>query len=303
MDRRTFVKTTVGASVLFGTGVKFGSLGKVFAGQSVPYDLVAVKGGEPDVMFDQAIAALGGMKTFVKKGQKVVVKPNIGWDVGPQRAANTNPKLVTRVIQHCFQAGASEVSVFDHTCDDWRRCYSSSGLEAAAKSAGAKVVPGNADSYYHDVTLSRGKIMKNARVHELILEADVFINMPVLKNHNSSKLTIAMKNLMGIVWDRGFWHANNLHQCIADFAGYRAPDLNIVDAYAVMTRNGPRGVSDSDVVTMKAQLLSTDIVAVDAAAAKLAGQSPEDIGYITLAAAQGFGRKDLGALNIKRITV
>jgi uncharacterized protein (DUF362 family) len=210
---------------------------------------------------------------------------------------------VTRVIQHCFQAGASEVSVFDHTCDDWRRCYSSSGLEAAAKSAGAKVVPGNADSYYHDVTLSRGKIMKNARVHELILGADVFINMPVLKNHNSSKLTIAMKNLMGIVWDRGFWHANNLHQCIADFAGYRAPDLNIVDAYAVMTRNGPRGVSDSDVVTMKAQLLSTDIVAVDAAAAKLAGQSPEDIGYITLAAAQGFGRKDLGALNIKRITV
>ena len=278
MDRRTFVKTTVGASVLFGTGVKFGSLGKVFAGQSVPYDLVAVKGGEPDVMFDQAIAALGGMKTFVKKGQKVVVKPNIGWDVGPQRAANTNPKLVTRVIQHCFQAGASEVSVFDHTCDDWRRCYSSSGLEAAAKSAGAKVVPGNADSYYHDVTLSRGKIMKTARVHELILGADVFINMPVLKNHNSSKLTIAMKNLMGIVWDRGFWHANNLHQC-------------------------PRGVSDSDVVTMKAQLLSTDIVAVDAAAAKLAGQSPEDIGYITLAAAQGFGRKDLGALNIKRITV
>jgi uncharacterized protein (DUF362 family) len=112
-----------------------------------------------------------------------------------------------------------------------------------------------------------------------------------------------MKNLMGNVWDRKYWHRNDLHQCIADFASFRKPDLNIVDAYNVMKSNGPRGVSIEDVVTMKAQLISTDIVAVDTAAAKLFGIKPEDVHYIQLAAEMKVGRMDLDKLNIKRITV
>jgi len=303
MNRRTFVKQTLGASVLAGTMFSTKNVGELFAAQTMPYDLVAVKGGEPDVMFDRAIEALGGMKAFVRKGQKVVVKPNIGWDVGPERAGNTNPKLVARIIQHCFEAGAKEVNVFDHTCDDWKRSYSNSGVESAAKDAGARVVPAHSDSYYQDVTITGGKTMKDARIHELIMDADVFINVPILKDHTSAKLTIAMKNLMGIVWDRRYWHANDLHQCIADFAAYRKPDLNVVDAYSVLKRNGPRGVSINDVVMMKAQLISTDMVTVDAAAAKLFGSVPDDIGYIRIAAAQGLGRKDLEQLNIKRISL
>jgi len=85
---------------------------------------VAIKGGEPDTMFDKGIAAFGGMQNFVKKGQKVVIKPNIGWDAVPEKGADTNPKLIGRIIQHCFNAGAKEVFVFDHTCDNWNRCYS-----------------------------------------------------------------------------------------------------------------------------------------------------------------------------------
>jgi uncharacterized protein (DUF362 family) len=131
----------------------------------------------------------------------------------------------------------------------------------------------------------------------------VFINVPILKNHSSTKLTAAMKNLMGAVWDRGFWHRNDLHQCIADFAPVRKPDLNVVDAYYVMKQNGPRGVSIDDVVMMKAQLLSTDMVVADVAAAKLYGATPDDIPYIRMAAAQNVGRKDLDKLSIKKITV
>jgi uncharacterized protein (DUF362 family) len=301
MDRRTFVRRTLGVAVA-GIVLKDRHWSELLAQTTSPYDLVAVKGGEPDVMFDRGIGALGGMKAFVKKGQTVVVKPNMGWDVGPERAANTHPKLVSRIVQQCYQAGAKEVYVFDHTCDDWKRSYKNSGIERSAKDAGAKVAPGNADGYYHSVSVS-GKSLREAQVHELVLGSDVFINVPILKQHGSAQLTIGMKNLMGIVWDRGYWHRNDLHQCIADFAAVRRPDLTVVDAYQVLRQNGPRGVSVDDVVSMRAQLLSRDIVAVDAAGAKLMGSNPADIEYIRLAAAAGAGKMDLDKLAIERISL
>jgi len=271
--------------------------------QGLSYDLVAVRGGEPGQMFDKAIEAYGGIKQFGKKGQSVVIKPNIGWDVSPERAANTNPKLVSHLIKRCYEAGAKRVFVFDHTCDDWRGTYSTSGIEAAAKDAGATVAPGHSEGSYQKVAIPRGKKLKEAKVHELILDSDVFINVPVLKNHGSARLTITMKNMMGVVWDRGEWHSNDLHQCIADFSTYAKPQLNVVDAYAVMKRNGPRGVSLSDVVTMKSLLLSTNMVTADAAAAKLLGMDPNDVAHIRMAAESGVGRKDLENLNIKRIVI
>jgi len=305
MDRRTFVKRTVSATVVAGAAAASGGFLRWAAAAvpPLPYDLVAVKGGEPDAMFDAAIGAMGGMSAFVRKGQKVVIKPNMGWDVTPERGGNTNPLLVARIIRRCLEAGAKEVYVFDHTCDDWRRSYQNSGIESAAKDAGARVAPGHTEGYYHPVTVAGGKALKDAKVHELVLDSDVFINVPVLKNHNSAQLTAGMKNLMGIVWDRGYWHRNDLHQCIADFAVSRKPNLTVIDAYRVMKQNGPRGVSLDDVVQLKSLVLTTDIVAADAAGAKLYGANPDDIPYIALAAERKAGRKDLEHLNIKRIAL
>jgi uncharacterized protein (DUF362 family) len=302
MNRRTFFGKTLTASFVAGAYFTTGRYSSLLASPD-PYDLVAVKGGSPDAMFDKGIEALGGIGAFVKKGQKVVIKPNIGWDVAPERAGNTNPKLVARIVEHCLNAGAKEVSVLDHTCDQWQRCYSNSGIEPAAKSAGAKIAPAHWEGNYQEVSIPKGKTLKKAKEHELILGADVFINVPVLKSHGGASLTIAMKNLMGNVWDRRYWHGSDLHQCIADFATFRKPTLNVVDAYLVMKTNGPRGVSTDDVVTMKSQILSTDMVAADAASAKLFGVQPEDVRYINLAAELNVGRKDLAALNIKRITM
>ncbi|HEX3008315.1 MAG TPA: DUF362 domain-containing protein [Bacteroidales bacterium] len=282
----------------------FGSFDNVWAGSfAAPFDMVAARGGEAEVMFEKAIASLGGMKAFVKKNQTVVVKPNIGWDVTPEKAANTNPNLVAKIVQHCLQAGAKEVFVFDNTCDNWQKCYTNSGIEKAVKDAGGKIVSGKSESYYQEVKVPKGVKLKNAKVHELILSSDVFINVPVLKSHGGATLSMSMKNLMGVVWDRGFWHKNDLHQCIADFATYRKPDLNIVDAYRVMKKNGPRGVSVEDVVTMKAQLIGKDIVAIDAAATKLFGLEPSSIGHIVNAEKLGLGTTNLDKLNINRIKV
>ncbi len=308
MDRRTFLKKGVGFSALAGSGIA--GLHPLFSNAmvaqqtgAVPYHLVAVKGGEPDVMFTKGIQALGGLGAFVKKGQKVVVKPNIGWDVEPERGGNTNPKLIEEIVKQCYQAGAKEVYVFDNPCDNWQRCYKNSGIESAVKNAGGKIVPGNTEGYYHAITVPGAKNLKNAKVHELILESDLFINVPILKSHGSTKLTMSMKNLMGVVWDRGEWHRNDLHQCIADFASYRKPDINILDAYYVMKSNGPRGVSAEDVVSMKSLLISTDMVTIDAAGAKLFGIEPNNIRYITTAEEQKVGRSALDQLNIKRISL
>lgn len=301
MDRRKFLK----ASLLTSSAIAFGNYSNVYpfisSSGSSNYDLVAIKGGEPEAMFDKAIASLGGMKNFVKKNQKVVIKPNIGWDVAPELAANTNPKLVARIIKHCFDAGAKDVYVFDHTCDNWNRCYTNSGIEKAVKDAGGKIVSGGSESYYHKVEVKKGKRLTNSKVHELILESDVFINVPILKHHSSGRLTAGMKNLMGAVWDRGYWHQNDLHQCIADFATFKKPDLNIVDAYLVMKKNGPRGVSKDDLLTLKSQIISTDILAADTAAAKLFGIDIADVPYINYADELKVGKKDLSKLNINRI--
>ncbi len=307
MKRREFIKKSAATSFLTGTALSIGGINRLFGSElkspELPYDLVAVKGGTPIDMFDKAIEAIGGISKFVKKNQTVVVKPNIGWDSGPERAANTNPDLVGRIVEHCVKAGAKSVFVFDNTVNEWTRCYKNSGIENAVKKAGGTMVTGKSEGHYHEVEISKGKKLKKAKVHELILESDVFINVPTLKSHGGTHLSISMKNLMGVVWDRRYWHKNNLHQCIADFASYCKPTLNIIDAFRVLKRNGPQGVSVNDVVKMKYQIIGTDIVAADAAAAKVFGIKPEELKHVPLAEQHGIGTANLESLNIKRISM
>lgn len=278
------------------------------ANATAKYDLVAIMGGEPETMYRKAIAEIGGMKQFIKPGDKVAVKPNIGWDKSPELAANTNPKLVEAIIKDCFAAGAKEVTVFDHTCDDWRKCYENSGIEAVAKAAGAKVVPADQESYYKPVSLPKGKSLTSTKVHQAIVDADKWINVPILKNHGGAQMTISMKNYMGIVWDRGFFHANDLQQCIADVCSYsKRPVLNIVDAYRIMKTSGPRGRSEADVALTKGLFISQDIVAVDTAAANFFNQVRElpvdKVGHLAKGEELGIGTMNLSKLNIKRMKI
>lgn len=311
MDRRDFLKTVAvtGALMTIQRSEAMEVLSqKLVSAGGKKVDLVAVMGGEPDVMFRRAIAEMGGMKSFIKPGQRVVVKPNIGWDKAPELASNTNPKLIGEIVKQCFAAGAKEVTVFDHTCDDWQKCYKNSGIEAEVKAAGGKLVPAHLESYYRPVSLPHGKNMKNAKIHEAIVNCDVWINVPVLKNHGGANLTISMKNHMGIVWDRGFFHQNDLQQCIADICTLqKKPVLNVVDAYRVMKTNGPRGRSASDVVLTKGLFVSQDIVAVDTAAAKFFNQVREmpldTVTHLANGQALKIGTMDLDKLNIKRIKI
>ena len=305
MERREFLKKSLalglGAGVLFlPKGLK-GAVGKALAEESLP-DLVALQGTSPEAMFDRGIAALGGMSRFVKSGQTVLVKPNISWDVSSTGAANTHPGLVGQIIRHSLDAGASRVYVMDHSIEYWERTLENSGVGEALRAAGGIYVQAEDARYYQRVDVSGGTLM-STQVHEAWLESDVLINVPVLKHHGGAVISSAMKNLMGCVWQRREWHGKGLQACIADFLSVRAPDLNVIDAYRVLTRNGPRGGSSRDITEMNSQIISPDIVAADAASARLMGREPSDITHVRLAAEAGFGEIDLSKLNIERLVL
>ena len=308
MKRRDFFKSAAFAgltSIFTPTLIGANNSSAALAVESQP-DLVAIMGGEPEAMLLRAFKELGGIAKYVSKGDKVVIKPNIGWDRKPELAANTNPELVGALVKLCKNAGAAEVIVFDHTCHDWKKSYSNSGIEKAVTLAGGKMVPGNDESFYREVDLPLGVSLKKTKIHKSLLECDVWFNVPILKHHGGAKNTISMKNLMGIVWERGYFHSHNLHQCIADAATFhKKPALNIVDAYRIMKSNGPQGKSESDVVLLKSLIVSPSFVAADTAAMKLFSQVQptdiKDVRYISLAEKLKLGTQNLDKINVKRI--
>jgi uncharacterized protein (DUF362 family) len=304
MNRREFLKKS--AALGFGAGLILLPKGlrnaaRLAAQENYP-DLVALKGGSPEAMFDRGIRLIGGMGRFVKNGQTVVIKPNMSWDLSPEYAANTSPGLVAAVVKHCKDSGAKRVIIMDHAIEHWERSGKNSGVLTAALNAGAVHAPAEREGYYHRVSLN-GRRLKETMIHETLLECDVLINVPVLKHHGGAGLTGSIKNLMGCVWNRQTYHSSGLNTCMADFLHAKKPDLNIVDAYRVITRNGPRGGSLDVVAQMGSLLISPDIVAVDTAASMLLGRKQGEVEPVRLAAEAGFGQMDLSKLNISRITL
>lgn len=310
MKRRDFLKTSALAGAAL--SLNFEGLQAALANNQVTVekapDLVAVMGGEPEQMLDKTLETMGGIGKYVRPGQNVVIKPNIGWDRTPELAGNTNPQLVSALIKRCLAAGAKKVTVFDHTCDNWQKCYDRSGIADAVKAAGGVIVPANDEVYYKEVSIPNGVNLKKAKIHEALLEADVWLNVPILKNHGGAKMTISMKNYMGIVWDRGFFHKNDLQQCIADICTWeKRPALNIVDAYRVLRQNGPQGKSAADVSVLKTLIVSPDIVAVDTAAVRFFNQVEKmdiaAVGHLSKGEAHKLGSTNLDKITIKRIKI
>ena len=298
MNRRDFLKTGFLGALAMTTA---GKRAVAAATANTTPDLVALHGSTPEAMWREGIKAMGGIEKFVKKGAKVVVKPNIAWTQPPEYAANTTPELVAAIVRDVLKAGAAEVIVFDHSCDNGPDCYRVSGIAEAATGAGAKVLHATDRKTYRKVESKDAKVMTEAEVFSAILDCDTFINVPILKHHGGAKMSAAMKNLMGIVWDRRIMHRKGLVNTIPDLLSFRKPDLNVVDAYRMMMARGPRGGNLRDVALGKFMLISTDPVAVDSAAVKLLKFDEKDVRYLQEAADRKLGEKDLNKLNIKRI--
>ena len=285
IDRRRFLTVSAGL-----TGLSLlPACGQILAADTPANpELVKVANGEPAQLVKTAVNALGGMSKFIDRGDKVVVKPNIGWDRNPAQGANTHPEVVAQTVKLCLAAGAAQVQVFDRTCNAARRCYDNSGIAEAAKTAGAKV-SFVVDKFFRKVNIKNGAALKKWEFYKPALDADKLINVPVLKQHSLPGLTIGLKNIMGIIGgNRGKIH-QNFDVKIVDLNTVIQPALIIVDATRVLRRNGPVGGNLADVDNMRQLIAGTDPVAVDAAAADLFGIPPKRLGFIIEAQNRGLG--------------
>ena len=266
-------------------------------------DLVVVRGGEPEELAREAVDLLGGMKRFVKKGDNVIIKPNIGPAMRTyEYAATTNPWLVAAVVRMCLEAGAGRVRVMDKPFSGTAESgFINSGIREQVEKAGGEIELMSRFKFV-STDIPQGKDVKKWDIYEDILKADVLINMPIAKQHGSSRLTLGMKNLMGTINSAQMFHIN-LHQRIADLASRVRPALTIVDAIRILTANGPTGGNLSDVKKLDTVIAGSDIVAVDSYATSLFGLKPADVPHIGIAASMGLGSSDLSKLDIKEITL
>ena len=250
LTRRAFLRSALGSSLAISGVTAMGGL-TLFPGSAhaVAKSTVGVaRNTTPEAMARAALAALGGMEKFVSRGENVIVKPNIGWDRTPALAANTDPEVVRAVVSMCLEAGAKKVTVMDRPCNDPRRCYKRSGIQDAIASLGnpAATLEHMDSRKFVDVPMkdSTGSIT-SWTYYKDVLEADKVINVPVAKHHNATRLTMSLKNVMGLLGgNRGNIH-HALDENIAELNLAFRFDLHVLDAVRILTSHVPRGGAKS----------------------------------------------------------
>ena len=249
----------------------------------------------------RAVDLLGGMERFVSRGNRVLIKPNIGWDRRVEQAANTHPEVVKALAEMCLEAGSREILILDRTCNDARRCYRTSGILDMVKGISN---PGVSLEYVNEnrfrkTNIPRGVVLRQWPLYDEALKADVIINVPVAKHHSISGLTLGMKNLMGLMGgNRGTFHSG-IGQKLADLASVIAPRLTILDATRILVRNGPTGGRLEDVRVLNQVAASPDPVALDAYGTTLFNLAPGDLSSVVAGYRMGLGEMDLAKIRIK----
>ena len=294
IPRREFLKTSAAAAALALVPQRL-----LAADAPAAPRVVAVHGTDIPLMLKTGIAALGGWAAFVKPGSRVTLKPNAGWASTPEQGANTHPVLVEETIRACLAAGATAVTIPENSCSPAKVAFEMSGIGAAAARAGARLYEPDDEKDFQNVKIPRGLQLQEADVVRDVLATDCLINMPVAKTHSGARLTLGMKNWMGAIRDRGFWHRHGLHQCIADFSTVVRAHLTIVDAIRIMVAKGPRGPGPLEYPNQL--VFGTDPVTVDAYAATLFQLDPFSIPHIQIAHDMGIGCGDLAKADIQHL--
>ncbi len=295
MKRREFIKDlAIGGVILNLNPLVLGQ------GKNMP-DLAVIQGDSPAHITQEAIAALGGMNQFVSKGDKVMVKPNIGWDRTPEQGACTNPEVVKTLVELCFDAGAKQVTVMDNPCNPAQRTYVRSGIAKAAKDAGAKVPFPN--KYKLKKLALKGEWFKEWEIYTDFVEVDKIINVPAAKTHSLSRITLGMKNWLGALGGNRNQLHQNLDYAMVDLSRFFKPTLTVLDAYRLLIRNGPQGGRLSDVKVFKTIVAGVDYVAVDSMGASFFDIKPDELPYLQLSKDRGLGKIDLEKLRVEKRTV
>ncbi|MBC7363751.1 MAG: DUF362 domain-containing protein [Candidatus Aminicenantes bacterium] len=291
MERRDFLKSLL----LSGLSLKLDPI--TYAKPATP-ELAVIEGEDPEAITREAIRALGGMNKFISRGDKVLIKPNIGWDRTPEMAACTNPQVVKALVEMAYQAGAKEVIVMDHTINQPKRCYIRSGIQEAAQQAGAKVL------FTDEQRLKRMKLngewLKEWEVFQDFVEVDKLINVPIAKVHSLSRVTLGMKNWLGAIGGSRNRLHQKIDQAMVDLTAFFKPTLTVLDGYRILVRNGPQGGRTSDTKLMKTVVAGQDPVAVDAYGVTFFAYQPSELLFLKLAQQRGLGKFELEKVRIEK---
>ncbi len=304
LSRREFLKITA-ITALAINGLPRNTFSQESASEP---DLVVVKSDSPNKATIDAIEALGGIGKFVKSGDTVIIKPNIAFPNPPDWGSTTNPEVVTAVVKLCLDAGARSILIIDHPMAKPEQCLTRTGInDAVSKIASDKVKVSMEmeQRNYTEVKLEKSKALEKTDVHKSVLRTDVLINIPVAKSHSATTVSFGMKNLMGLIWDRGYLHQKiDLHQGIADLSTFIKPSLIIMDASKALITRGPEGPGRTE--KLNTIICGIDPVAIDAYTVTLSSWNgkkykPQDIKHISLAHEMKLGKIDIEKLNIKEL--
>jgi uncharacterized protein (DUF362 family) len=292
VNRRNFLKIITTSVVTMGLS---GGMTHLLADE--PPVLSLAEGSDYGAITRNALNALGGIQKFVKPGHVVVVKPNLGWDRKPEYAANTHPLVVKAIAEECLKAGAKKVKIFDNPCNDPRRCYENSGVSAALKGVKNIELKYMEDERYKNTKLN-GVFLKEWELYDEALLADVFINVPVAKHHGLTRVSLGLKNIMGIMGgNRGYIH-RGIEDALVDVNKVVKSHLTIIDATRILLNHGPQGGNLKDVKVLNKVIACQDIIAADAYATTFFGLNPQDISTTVTAYKRGMGEMNLGKVKV-----
>jgi len=256
-----------------------------------------VRGEDRVATLRMALKSLGGVETFIKKGDRVLLKVNAAFASPAMLSATTHPAIITEMTQLCFRAGAASVVVTDNPINDPASCFTLTGIADAARSAGARVLLPR-DDLFSPLTVKDAKLIRNWPVlYKPFTDITKVIGMAPLKDHHRSGASMIMKNWYGLLGGRRNIFHQDIHNIIMELAMMVKPSLVILDATTSMMTNGPTGGSLSDLKNTNTMIVSTDQVAADAFGASLLGRSLDELPFIGKAEAAGIGTADYHKLN------
>jgi uncharacterized protein (DUF362 family) len=296
ITRRQFLKTSAAGIALSLVGSPSFSLA------TEEYDL-AVISGEPVAATRKALEAIGGISRFVKKWQPVILKPNMSFARTPEFSATTHPLVVATVAQACIEAGAQQVLVLDHTLHRAELCLERTGIPAACKNiSGVHVLALQDKKFYREIKIPQVNVLERVEVMKEVLDYPVLINMPVAKSHSATGVSLGLKGLMGLIWDRESFHSQyNINQAIADLGTVIKPQLTILDATRALVSGGPGG--PGEVKKPNLIIAGIDPVAVDSYGVSIVqwyGQNfkGRQVEHLLVAHQKGLGKIDIDQMKV-----
>lgn len=305
LSRRDFIKVQAGNGLLLATAI--GSfVWPKWGFTSGPPDIGVAK-GEAAAAARAAVDLIGGMKSVVRKGQRVLIKPNMSFARSPAQASNTHPTVVKTVADMCIEAGASKVLILDHTLAPGKVCVQTSGIGPVCETIDANMVHAiNSPSFFTEVIIPKAKSLGRTDVATEVLKADVLIAVPAAKSHSATGVSLSVKGMMGLVYDRTVMHRMDLNEALVDLATLLKADLTVIDGTRILSTGGPGG--PGKVIREDTIIASKDMVAADAyavSAFEWYGKKfkPVQVRHIRLAHERGLGRADFENLFVRTITL